>query len=81
MNHRGGQGGGSTQVLSMGGAPGAGAQQMQYPHPNFSGMYVQSQLSNLQPQHQQHVNYPMSMPVSKLIFILKIVKRIKLIFL
>ncbi|XP_051166301.1 eukaryotic translation initiation factor 4 gamma 3-like isoform X2 [Leptopilina boulardi] len=63
MNHRGGQGGGSTQVISMGGAPSAGAQQMQYSHHNFPGMFVQSQLSNLQHQHQQPVNYPMSMPL------------------
>lgn len=84
MNHRGGQGGGSTQVISMGGAPSAGAQQMQYSHHNFPGMFVQSQLSNLQHQHQQPVNYPMSMPVihfiSKLFFTFSIYEFKKNIF-
>ena len=55
MNHRGGQGGGNAQVLNMAGVAGNGAQQMQYPHPNMSAMYVQSQVSGL--QHQQSVNF------------------------
>ena len=51
MNHRGGQGGGNAQVINMAGVAGTGAQQIQYPHHNIPGMFVQGQVSGL--QHQQ----------------------------